>query len=77
MGLFGAIRPAGRVAEPAPPRPEAAVAKALRRGSLQLRTVDAGSLSGSEIELGSCLSPVCHGARLVASPRHAGGLLVT
>ncbi|MBX6387986.1 MAG: oxidoreductase [Frankia sp.] len=51
------------------------------RGSLQLRHVDAGSCNGCEIEIGACFSPVYdaerYGARLVASPRHADGLLVT
>jgi len=50
-------------------------------GSVQLRHVDAGSCNGCEIEIGSAFGPVCDagrfGARLVASPRHADGLLVT
>lgn len=50
-------------------------------GSLQLRHVDAGSCNGCEIEIGSAFGPVHDaarfGARLVASPRHADGLLVT
>ncbi|WP_045878654.1 oxidoreductase [Pseudofrankia sp. DC12] len=81
MGLFAAIRRVGRIAEPAPPPPGAAAAPALLRGSLQLRHVDAGSCNGCEIELGGCFSPVYdgerYGTRLVASPRHADGLLVT
>lgn len=50
-------------------------------GSLQLRHVDAGSCNGCEIEIASAFGPVYDaerfGARLVASPRHADGLLVT
>jgi Ni,Fe-hydrogenase III small subunit len=51
------------------------------RGSLQLRHVDVGSCNGCEIEITSALAPHYDagrfGARLVASPRHADGLLVT
>ena len=51
------------------------------RGSLQLRHVDAGSCNGCEVEITSALGPNYDagqfGARLVASPRHADGLLVT
>lgn len=51
------------------------------RGSLQLRFVDAGSCNGCEVEITSALAPHYdvgqYGARLVASPRHADGLLVT
>ncbi len=51
------------------------------RGSVQLRHVDAGSCNGCEIEIASAFGPVCDagrfGARLVASPRHADGVLVT
>lgn len=50
-------------------------------GSLQLRHVDAGSCNGCEIEIASAFGPVLDagrfGAGLVASPRHADGLLVT
>ncbi len=50
-------------------------------GSLQLRHVDAGSCNGCELEITSAFGPVYdaerYGARLVASPRHADGLLVT
>jgi Ni,Fe-hydrogenase III small subunit len=48
---------------------------------VQLRHVDAGSCNGCEIEISGCFSPVYdaerYGVRLVASPRHADGLLVT
>jgi Ni,Fe-hydrogenase III small subunit len=83
FNLLRKIRQVGRVAEPAPPGPaglSCAKAAALR-GSVQLRHVDAGSCNGCEIEIGSVFGPVYdaerHGARLVASPRHADGLLVT
>jgi len=51
------------------------------RGSLQLRHVDVGSCNGCELEIASAFGPhydaARFGARLVASPRHADGLLVT
>lgn len=51
------------------------------RGSLQLRHVDVGSCNGCEVEITSALAPHYDagrfGIRLVASPRHADGLLVT
>ena len=50
-------------------------------GSAQLRHVDAGSCNGCEVEIAQAFAPVCDagrfGVRLVASPRHADGLLVT
>jgi Ni,Fe-hydrogenase III small subunit len=50
-------------------------------GSLQLRHVDAGSCNGCEVEISATFAPPVdagrYGARLVASPRHADGLLVT
>jgi formate hydrogenlyase subunit 7 len=50
-------------------------------GSLQLRHVDAGSCNGCEVEIAQAFGPICDagrfGVRLVASPRHADGLLVT
>lgn len=73
----------GRVAESATAPldgTDVAIAKTLR-GSLQLRHVDAGSCNGCEIEIGTCFSPVYdgerYGVKLVASPRHADGLVVT
>lgn len=49
--------------------------------SAQLRHVDAGSCNGCEVEIAQAFSPVYDagrfGVRLVASPRHADGLLVT
>jgi Ni,Fe-hydrogenase III small subunit len=48
---------------------------------LQLRHVDVGSCNGCEIEITSALAPHYDagrfGIRLVASPRHADGVLVT
>lgn len=51
------------------------------RGSAKLRHVDAGSCNGCEVEIAQAFGPVCDAGRfgvgLVASPRHADGLLVT
>lgn len=86
-GLGRLIRRTGRIAEPAPPAPEAATADggfvppAALRGSAAVRHVDAGSCNGCEIELAAAFGPVYdverYGARLVASPRHADVVLVT
>ena len=80
-GLTGRIGRLGRIAEPAPPPPEAAQGLGVGRGSLQLRHVDAGSCNGCEVEISGCFSPVYdaerYGVRLVASPRHADGVLVS
>jgi len=50
-------------------------------GSAQLRHVDAGSCNGCEVEIAQAFAPMSDagrfGVRLVASPRHADGLLVT
>ncbi|MHB8392788.1 MAG: NADH-quinone oxidoreductase subunit B family protein, partial [Acidobacteriaceae bacterium] len=66
--------------EPSITKPEVMTGARLR-GSLQLRHVDVGSCNGCEMEITSALSPTYdvsrYGARLVASPRHADGLLVT
>lgn len=81
--LWRKIGRTGRVAEPAPPRPEAGVLEvaSVFGGSVQVRHVDAGSCNGCEVEIGSAFGPVYdverYGARLVASPRHADALLVT
>jgi Ni,Fe-hydrogenase III small subunit len=49
--------------------------------SLAIRTVDAGSCNGCEVELSSLSNPIYDlerfGLRIVASPRHADALLVT
>jgi Ni,Fe-hydrogenase III small subunit len=53
----------------------------LFRGSFKLRHLDAGSCNGCEAELAALLGPFYDlqrfGIDLVASPRHADGLLVT
>jgi len=81
LGLWRKIRRTGRVAEPAPQRPDPEPAAASLGGSVQIRHVDAGSCNGCEIEISSAFGPVYdaerYGARLVASPRHADALLVT
>jgi ferredoxin len=82
MGLLRKIRDTGRVAEPAPPRPEGVLPQAREfGGSVQVRCVDAGSCNGCEIEIAAAFNPVYdaerYGARLVASPRHADVALVT
>jgi formate hydrogenlyase subunit 7 len=82
VSLIAKIRRTGRVAEAAPPPPTVlATGGPGPRGSIQLRHVDAGSCNGCEVELSGCFSPVYdaerYGARLVASPRHADGLVVT
>jgi len=68
------------VTTPTPVKPASTIAVQLR-GSLQLRHVDAGSCNGCELEIASAFGPVYDasrfGARLVASPRHADGLLIT
>ncbi len=64
-----------------PPRPPSASTEKRFPGSLQLRHVDAGSCNGCELEITSAFAPTYDaaqfGVRLVASPRHADGLLVT
>lgn len=81
MGLFRKILGTGRVAEAAVPAAQPVAGAAALRGSVQVRHVDAGSCNGCEIEIGQAFSPVYdaerHGARLVASPRHADVLTVT
>src|SRR5207302_10980080 len=81
LGLWRKIRRTGRVAEPAPQRPDPEPAAASLGGSVQIRHVDAGSCNGCEIEVAAAFGPVYdaerYGARLVASPRHADVLLVT
>ena len=82
IGLVQLIRRTGRVAEPAPPRPDASPGcPAALAGSVQVRHVDAGSCNGCEVEVAAAFGPVYdaerYGARLVASPRHADLVLVT
>jgi Ni,Fe-hydrogenase III small subunit len=75
------IRTVRRVTEPLGSGKPATQGPPELSGSLQLRHVDAGSCNGCELEIASSFGPVYDaerfGARLVASPRHADGLLVT
>ncbi len=76
------IRRTGRIAEPAPARPEPLAGRPSElAGTVQIRHVDAGSCNGCEIEIGNAFGPVYdlerYGARLVASPRHADVVLVS
>ncbi|MEZ5092766.1 NADH-quinone oxidoreductase subunit B family protein [Nocardioides sp.] len=79
--IAGLVRRTGRVAEPVPEAPERSELAAPFAGSVQVRHVDAGSCNGCEIEVAAAFGPVHdaerYGARLVASPRHADGVLVT
>ncbi len=72
---------ARRVTEDLEANPTALAGPREVQGSLQLRHVDAGSCNGCELEIASAFGPVYDaerfGTRLVASPRHADGLLVT
>ena len=84
MSWIGKIRRVGRMVEPAPPAPDSSDPIASPTGvtgSLQLRHVDCGSCNGCELEITGAFSPVYDaeqfGARVVASPRHADGLLTT
>jgi Ni,Fe-hydrogenase III small subunit len=82
MSWIAKIARVGRMVEPAPTAPASSVASPTGvTGSLQLRHVDAGSCNGCELEIAGAFSPVYDaerfGARLVASPRHADGLLAT
>jgi len=78
--VLAALR-ARPVTTPAPPARTHDRASRALRGSAQLRHVDAGSCNGCEVEIAQVFSPVWDagrfGVRLVASPRHADGLLVT
>lgn len=81
-GWLRRIRRIGRIAEPAPERPEPIGARLIgAAGSVQVRHVDAGSCNGCEIEISNAFGPVYdaerYGARLVASPRQADALMVT
>ncbi len=74
----------GRVSAVPPPPPADAVAERIRSTlgrSLHLRHLDAGSCNGCDWELSALLNPVYDVRRLgidvVASPRHADGVLVT
>src|SRR5579863_2893174 len=75
------VRGARRVTESLEKDSDAVAGPSEFIGSLQLRHVDAGSCNGCELEITSAFGPVYdverYGARLVASPRHADGLIVT
>lgn len=77
--IFGSLFSRAR-SEPAASLPDVLPGTRLR-GSLQLRHVDTGSCNGCEVEIASAFAPTYDaarfGARLVASPRHADGVLVT
>ncbi|MFL6099549.1 MAG: NADH-quinone oxidoreductase subunit B family protein [Actinomycetales bacterium] len=82
VGWLRKVRQVGRVVEPAPALPPAALSPPTGvAGSLQVRHVDAGSCNGCEVELSGAFSPTYDveqfGVRLVASPRHADALVVT
>jgi len=82
MSWIGKIARVGRIVEPGPDAPESTVTPPTGvTGSLQLRHVDSGSCNGCEVEISGAFSAVYdaerYGARLVASPRHADGLLAT
>jgi len=80
--LVRLVRANGRIAEPAPPKPELAPGRPdALAGSVQVRHVDAGSCNGCEVEIAAAFGPVYdaerYGARLVPSPRHADVVMVT
>lgn len=81
LNRWQTIRAVRRATEPLGPNADAIPGPNALAGSLQLRHVDAGSCNGCELEITSAFGPVYDaerfGARLVASPRHADGLLVT
>ena len=82
MSWIAKIARVGRMVEPAQDAPETTIEPPTGvTGSLQLRHVDAGSCNGCELEISGAFSPVYDaerfGVRLVASPRHADGLLTT
>ncbi|HZX98483.1 MAG TPA: NADH-quinone oxidoreductase subunit NuoB [Dermatophilaceae bacterium] len=82
MSWIGKIRRVGRIVEAADEAPEATAAPPTGvTGSLQLRHVDCGSCNGCELEISGAFSSVYDaerfGARVVASPRHADGLIAT
>lgn len=82
MSWIRKIRRVGRIVEPAVDAPQAIVAAPTGViGSLQLRHVDCGSCNGCELEIAGAFSAVYDavrfGAKVVASPRHADGLIAT
>jgi Ni,Fe-hydrogenase III small subunit len=82
MSWIAKIGRVGRIVEPADDAPATTVAPPTGvGGSLQLRHVDAGSCNGCELEITGAFCSVYDaerfGARIVASPRHADGLIAT
>lgn len=85
MSWTSKIRRVGRMAEPATPTPtnpaNTVEPPTGVTGSLQLRHVDCGSCNGCELEIAGAFSAVYDaeqfGVRVVASPRHADGLIAT
>ena len=82
MSWIAKIGAVGRIVEPADDPPATTVAPPTGvGGSLQLRHVDAGSCNGCELEITGAFCSVYDaerfGARIVASPRHADGLIAT
>jgi Ni,Fe-hydrogenase III small subunit len=80
-GVWRTLRTSRCVTEDLDPDSRAVQGPRELSASLQLRHVDAGSCNGCELEITSAFGPVYDaerfGVRLVASPRHADGLLVT
>ena len=82
MSWIRKMRRVGRIVTPAADAPQAIVAAPTGViGSLQLRHVDCGSCNGCELEIAGAFSAVYDaarfGAKVVASPRHADGLIAT
>ena len=82
MTWIGKIARVGRIVETAEAAPASTVTPPTGvSGSLQLRHVDCGSCNGCELEISGAFSSVYDaerfGARVVASPRHADGLITT
>ena len=82
MTWIGKIARVGRIVETAEAAPASTITPPTGvSGSLQLRHVDCGSCNGCELEISGAFSSVYDaerfGARVVASPRHADGLITT
>ena len=79
--LAALIRRSGRIAEPAPARPQLLDGAGVFGGSVQVRFINAGGCNDCAIEVANAFGPVYdverYGVRLVASPRHADVLIIT